>query len=82
MSSSQPVCAQTSTRAKVYEFIVAYKAASGGASPSVREIMHALDRSSGAVTHHLDRLIADKRIIRDGRHLSIPGERWTLEAMS
>jgi hypothetical protein len=68
------------TRERVYQFIVRYKADSGGASPTVREIMRCMNLSSGAVVHHLTRLQEDGRIIREGYHLSIPGERWTLEA--
>jgi SOS-response transcriptional repressor LexA len=68
------------TRERVYQFIIRYKADSGGASPSVREMMRALNLSSGAVVHHLTRLQEDGRIIREGYHLSIPGERWSLEA--
>jgi SOS-response transcriptional repressor LexA len=69
------------TRERVFSFIVDYKADSGGASPSVREIVRALGLSSTSiVNYHVKALEADGRLVREGHHLSIPGERWTLEA--
>jgi SOS-response transcriptional repressor LexA len=71
-----------STRERIYAYIIRYKADSGGASPSVREIMRALNLSSTSiVSYHIQALAADGRIIREGYHLSIPGERWILEAV-
>jgi SOS-response transcriptional repressor LexA len=68
-----------STRERIFRYIVNYKATSGGASPSVREIVRALDLSSTSiVNYHVKALEADGRLVRDGHHLSIPGERWSL----
>lgn len=66
----------------IFRYIVRFKKQSGGASPTLRQIMRGVGMSSGGVNHHLQKLIAEKRIIRDGYHISIPGEVWYLPAVT
>jgi SOS-response transcriptional repressor LexA len=72
---------------QVYRFIVRYKRESGGVSPSMSEIARGTGiASNSTVNYHLCKLEESGRIVRDvggrARHISIPGERWILEAMS
>jgi SOS-response transcriptional repressor LexA len=71
------------TTARVYRFIIRYKQANGGASPSIQEICQGVGiASKSTVKYHLDRLAASGRIktADDGRarHITIPGEVWYL----
>lgn len=71
-------------RDAVYRYLVAYKRLHGGASPSVREIMDALDIPSTSVVHYhlrvMDRAGRVRLLRRPGRKgygaIGIPGERW------
>lgn len=69
-------------RDALYEFIVDYKAARGGASPTVREMARALETVPSVIHFHLGVLADDGRVrlVRgDGlrmRHIAIPGEMW------
>lgn len=71
---------------RVYGYLMAYKQASGGDSPSRREIRDALELSTvSLVTYYLDRLEAEGliRIGRDGnaarraRLIEVVGATWT-----
>lgn len=66
----------------VYAFIVGYKRAHGGRSPSVREIGAGVGAPSTSLVHHRLRELADAgRIVlpagRLKRHIALPGEQWT-----
>ena len=69
-------------RDALYEFIVDYKAARGGASPTVREMARALETVPSVIHFHLGVMAEDGRVrlVRgDGRrmrHIAIPGEMW------
>lgn len=67
----------------IYRYIVRYKAANDGLSPSVREMVRALGLSSTSVViYHLDRLEKAGRIIRAGRYeagIKIPGGEWRIK---
>lgn len=68
-------------RAVLFDAIVAYKRAHDGNSPSVRDLMAAVEYSSTASTFWLlERLEADGRIARNpnrSRHICVVGGAWT-----
>lgn len=71
-------------REALYEFLVEYKTANGGATPTARAMARALDTVPSVIHFHLRSLAADGRVrlVRgDGRamrHIAIPGESWVL----
>lgn len=75
-------------RAEIYKFIVAYKAARGGETPTVREMARMSSTSTSVIHFHLRGLERDGRIrlVRgDGgrvRHIAIPGETWAVRETS
>lgn len=63
----------------MFDWMVDYKKANNGNSPSRREIQRGMDLSSvSIVTYHLKMLQNDGRIsIMDGGGIIIPGGRWS-----
>ena len=71
----------TPPRMDIYQFIVEYKKAHDGNSPSIREIVRGLDLSSPSIAaYHLTRLVQLNmiRLREDGssRTIEITGGRW------
>ena len=68
----------------IYRYIVAYKAANDGLSPSVREMMRALGIvSTSIVNYHINRLESAGRITRHGSRgkwgIKIPNGEWRMK---
>lgn len=64
----------------VYQFIISYKTEFCGESPSLREIMRAMDISSTSTTRNiLIRLAKEGKIVYDGPncHIHVTGATWT-----
>lgn len=69
----------------IFNFIVTYKRAHDGNSPTVRQIMESCDISStSVVAYNLARLVVDGRIRITGnrvtRSIEVVGGRWTMGA--
>jgi len=65
------------TRDRVYAFIVAYKQAHDGNSPTYRQILKACNISSTSVVeYHIRHLIADNRLRKVNRSFEIIGAHW------
>jgi SOS-response transcriptional repressor LexA len=65
--------------AEIYDFIVGFKQAYNGNSPTFRQIGDAVGISSSSVVNtYLDRMVTRGMIEREGRFrmISIPGSRW------
>jgi hypothetical protein len=67
-----------SMRDQVYAFLVRYKRAHDGNSPTLREIASACHISVSSVSHHLTRLRLDGRIVFRGksRMIELAGATW------
>ena len=68
-------------RQQLMEFIVAYKQANDGLSPTVRDMMDGCNLSSSSlVNHHIEVLVKQGKLRRVGYHrnLAVVGGRWTL----
>lgn len=73
---------------EIYRYIVAYKQAHDGNSPTIRQIQERCDVSSTSmVNHYLERLqqagrvqIVDKPDGSKGRHIAVVGGRWEMAA--
>lgn len=67
-------------RDALYQFIVQYKQAHGGATPRVRDMSAAVGFPTSIVHGYLMRMVRDGQITIVGegksRHIGIPGERW------
>lgn len=70
-------------RLRIFNFIVAYKSAHDGNSPTSREIMDGANISSTSVVHyHLRKLEVQGKIWIDGnkaRRIEVIGGKWTYE---
>ncbi len=70
----------------IFEFIVSYKSANDGNSPSVREIAGRLATSTSMVDYYLARLeqlgLLERRRDGSSRNIHIIGGAWTYESNS
>lgn len=70
------------TRRKIYRYIVDYKLAHNGVSPTIKEIAEACFVSISTVKYHLLILERDGWILVTGRRaIEIPGSSWDLPGM-
>ena len=67
-----------SMRDEVYNFLVRYKQAHNGNSPTLREIAAACHIAVSSVSHHLTHLRLEGRIVFHGksRMIELPGSTW------
>lgn len=65
------------TRAAVFYFIIAYKRAHQGNTPSLETISAGCGLSGRSHTkHHVDALVDEGRMTRQDRNIEIPRARW------
>lgn len=67
------------TRDEVFGFIIRYKIAHQGNTPSLEEISDGCGLSGKShAKHHVDNLEDDGRITRTGRNIEVPGAVWMI----
>lgn len=65
------------TREQIYKYLIDYKQAHSGVSPTVQEIANACYVSTSTVKYHLLILERDGRILVLGRRaIAVPGSSW------
>lgn len=69
----------TNTTSRIYAFIVAYKTEHNGNSPTVRQMMKAMNfKTPSAVVKHLDKLVNQGKIRQEegSRGIIVVGSKW------